>query len=86
MVRLLDASALEIFPAKNGWTSDTWQATDSESRASLAHDLVAKAMQYADSKHCEVLKAFVPAVQPYVDVYKRSGFQPVRRSLRIGGT
>jgi GNAT superfamily N-acetyltransferase len=30
------------------------------------------------------LKAFVPAVQPYVDVYKRSGFEPVRRSLRIG--
>jgi GNAT superfamily N-acetyltransferase len=31
-----------------------------------------------------MLKAFVPAVQPYVDVYKKSGFEPVRRSLRIG--
>jgi hypothetical protein len=43
-----------------------------------------KAVQYADSKHCEVLKAFVPAVQPYVDVYKQSSFEPVGRSLRIG--
>jgi hypothetical protein len=57
---------------------------DSESRVSLAQNLVAKAVQYADSKHCKMLKAFVPAVQPYVDVYKKSGFEPVRRSLRIG--
>jgi GNAT superfamily N-acetyltransferase len=30
------------------------------------------------------LKAFVPAVQSYVDVYKQSSFEPVGRSLRIG--
>jgi GNAT superfamily N-acetyltransferase len=29
------------------------------------------------------VKAFTPAVQPYVDVYKEAGFEPIRRSLRI---
>jgi len=57
---------------------------DSESRPLVAEKLVAEAVRLADSIHCETLKAFVPAVQPYVDVYKRSGFEPVRRSLRIG--
>jgi GNAT superfamily N-acetyltransferase len=57
---------------------------DFESRSQIAQKLVAKAEQYADSCDCEMLKAFVPAVQPFVDVYKQSGFEPVRRSLRIG--
>ena len=57
---------------------------DSESRALVAEKLVAEAIRHADSIHCETLKAHVPAVQPYVDVYKRSSFEPVRRSLRIG--
>ena len=50
----------------------------------MAEKLVAEDVRFADSIHCETLKAFVPAVQPYVDVYKRSGFGPVRRTLWIG--
>ena len=30
------------------------------------------------------MSAFVPAIQPYVDVYKKASFEPVRRSIRIG--
>ena len=75
---------LRHFPHKK-WLDIRYLAVrDSESRALVAEKLVAKAIRHADSTHCETLKAHVPAVQPYVDVYKRSGFEPVRRSLRIG--
>ena len=77
---------LRNFPREK-WLDIRYLAvTNSESRVLLAQTLVTKAVQYADSNHAETLKAFVPAVQPYVDVYNRSGFVPVRRSLRIGGT
>src|SRR2546428_3068164 len=49
--------------------------TSSETRRKTVH--------YAESNHAEYLTAFVPAVQPYVDVYKSAGFKPVRRSIRI---
>ena len=75
---------LRNFPREK-WLDIRYLAVrDSESRALVAEKLVAKAIRHADSIHCETLKAHVPAVQPYVDVYKRSGFEPVRRSLRIG--
>ena len=75
---------LRNFPREK-WLDIRYLAVrDSESRALMAEKLVAEAVRYADSIHCEILKAHVPAVQPYVDVYKRSGFEPVRRSLRIG--
>jgi N-acetylglutamate synthase-like GNAT family acetyltransferase len=75
---------LRNFPREK-WLDIRYLAvTNSESRVLLAQNLVAKAVQYADSKHCEVLKAFVPAAQPYVDVYKQSSLEPVRRSLCIG--
>jgi N-acetylglutamate synthase-like GNAT family acetyltransferase len=75
---------LRNFPREK-WLDVRYLAVrDSESRGLVAEKLVAEAIRHADSMHCETLKAFVPAVQPYVDVYKRSGFEPVRRSLRIG--
>src|SRR5438309_3182721 len=55
-----------------------------ESRIPLAQNLVSKARHYAESNHAESLSAFVPAIQPYVDVYKNAGFEPVRRSIMIG--
>jgi N-acetylglutamate synthase-like GNAT family acetyltransferase/GNAT superfamily N-acetyltransferase len=56
---------------------------NSELRVSVAQNLVARAALYAESIHAEHLTAFVPAIQPYVDVYKSVGFEPVRRSIRI---
>ncbi|MBO0888508.1 GNAT family N-acetyltransferase [Candidatus Bathyarchaeota archaeon] len=49
----------------------------------LAVDLLAKTSDYLDSKRPEFVKASTPAVQPYVDLYKRTGFVPARRSVRI---
>lgn len=49
----------------------------------LAIELISKTMDYVDSKRSEVVKASTPAVQPYVDLYKSSGFLPARRSVRI---
>jgi N-acetylglutamate synthase-like GNAT family acetyltransferase len=39
--------------------------------------------EYVEANDAEYVKASTPAVQPYVDVYKEAGFEPVRRSLRI---
>jgi GNAT superfamily N-acetyltransferase len=75
---------LRSFPREKWFDIRYLAVRDSDSKVLLAQNLVAKAVQCADSNHVEALKAFVPAVQPYVDVYKRSGFEPVRRSLRIG--
>ena len=81
---VLGCVGVRNFPRKR-WLDIRYLAVrDSESRSQIAQKLVAKAEQYAHSSNCEMLKAFVPAVQPYVDVYKRSGFEPIRRSLRIG--
>jgi predicted N-acetyltransferase YhbS len=75
---------LRNFPREK-WLDIRYLAVrDSELRVSLAQNLVASVVEHADSSRAETLKALVPAVQPYVDVYKRSGFEPVRRSLRIG--
>jgi N-acetylglutamate synthase-like GNAT family acetyltransferase len=54
-----------------------------ESRVPVAQKLVANAVQHGETNHAAYLTAFVPAVQPYVDVYKSAGFNPVRRSIRI---
>lgn len=40
-------------------------------------------MEYCVSRKPKLLKAVTLAIQPYVDTYKRFGFRPVRRILRI---
>jgi N-acetylglutamate synthase-like GNAT family acetyltransferase len=49
----------------------------------VAKRLVSRVVEYVEANAAEFVKAFTPAVQPYVDVYKEAGFEPVRRSLRI---
>jgi N-acetylglutamate synthase-like GNAT family acetyltransferase len=49
----------------------------------VAKQLVNRVAEYVEANAAEFVKAFTPAVQPYVDVYKEAGFEPVRRSLRI---
>ncbi len=74
---------LRNFPRK-GWADIRYLAVSSrDSREQLGQTLVSKVMDYARSNSIERLKAFVPMVQPYVDVYKKAGFVPARRSLRI---
>jgi N-acetylglutamate synthase-like GNAT family acetyltransferase len=48
-----------------------------------AKRLIKHVVEYVGANDAEYVKAFTPAVQPYVDFYKEAGFEPVRRSLRI---
>lgn len=45
--------------------------------------LVSKAIEIVQSEGYEYLKATTPAVQPYVDAYKKFNFIPVRRPLQL---
>jgi GNAT superfamily N-acetyltransferase len=42
------------------------------------------AIQFAASKGAERLKASTPAVQTYIDLYRKKGFEPARRQLQVG--
>jgi len=52
-------------------------------QTSIAETLLARAIVYVESKGPEYLRATTPAVQPYVDVYRKFGFKPLRRDFRI---
>jgi len=49
----------------------------------VVETLLARAMTYAESKGPEFLRATTPAVQPYMEVYRKFGFKPLRRDFRI---
>jgi len=49
----------------------------------VAESLLARAITYVESKGPEFLRATTPAVQPYVEVYRKFGFKPLRRDFRI---
>ncbi len=53
------------------------------SKTQVANKLLGRALEYAESKRSEYLRATTPAIQPYVDVYKTLGFKPIRRDFRI---
>src|SRR6267378_6921671 len=52
-------------------------------RASLVESLLAAAIAYVESKNPEFLRATTPAIQPYVEAYRKFGFKPLRRDFRI---
>jgi len=52
-------------------------------QTSIAENLLARAITYVESKEPEFLRATTPAVQPYVEVYRKFGFEPLRRDFRI---
>jgi GNAT superfamily N-acetyltransferase len=52
-------------------------------RASLVESLLARAIAYVESKKPEFLRATTPAIQPYVEAYRKFGFKPLRRDFRI---
>ena len=49
----------------------------------IVDGLIQAAVNYAFLKQPKLLKAVTPTIQPYVEAYRRYGFQPVRRILRI---
>jgi len=78
-----------------GWVATTRLPRDkwfvirylSTRRAMLEHavveTLLARAIKYVESKGPEFLRATTPAVQPYVEAYRKFGFKPLRRDFRI---
>ena len=56
---------------------------DAFSNLGTGEELIQKAIAYVEEREYEYLKATTPAIQPYVDLYKKFGFTPVRRSLRL---
>ncbi len=49
----------------------------------VVETLLARAITYVESKGPEYLRATTPAVQPYVEVYRKFVFKPLRRDFRI---
>ncbi len=52
-------------------------------QAETASILLSKTVEYTRSQDAGLVKASTHAVQPYVDVYKRGGFEPIRRIVRV---
>jgi GNAT superfamily N-acetyltransferase len=52
-------------------------------RASVVESLLARAIAYVESKKPEFLRSTTPAIQPYVEAYRKFGFKPLRRDFRI---
>lgn len=53
------------------------------SNLTIVNRLIEAALEYCNSKKPTLLKAVTLMIQPYVDAYKRFGFRPARRILRI---
>jgi len=53
------------------------------SRAAIVDNLIDVALKFSIFKRLKLAKAVTPTIQPYVYAYKRFGFKPVRRILRI---
>src|SRR5713226_6938415 len=52
-------------------------------RSKVVESLLDRAITYVESKGSEFLRATTPAIQPYVEVYRKYGFKPLRRDFRI---
>ena len=66
-----------------GWFEISKLAVRDATSEDIAKQLVKILLGNLDSKNPRFLKATTIAVQPYVDIYKSLGFEPVRRSVRI---
>ena len=49
----------------------------------IADDLLNKAIEFVESENAEYVRATTPAIQSYVETYRKYGFKPVRRDFRI---
>jgi GNAT superfamily N-acetyltransferase len=49
----------------------------------IAERLLAEVIAYVESKGPEFLRSTTPAVQSYVEAYRKFGFKPLRRDFRI---
>lgn len=69
---------------KNNWHVLRYlTARHANSRLEVVEKLLSKALEFTQTLKPEFLRATTPSIQPYVDIYKRSGFKPLRRDFRI---
>lgn len=66
-----------------GWFEIRNLAVRNPSETDTAERLIRQVVDYLEVNDAQFVKAISPSVQPYVDIYKEAGFEPVRRSLRI---
>ena len=75
--------AVTNLPRKNWLVIRYLAVRRAVSRIEAAKRLLRRAVEYAESKRFEYLRATTPAIQPYVDVYKTLSFKPIRRDFPI---
>ena len=71
------------FPRKDWYDLRYLAVKDARSNLEISDELVQKAVANVQARGYEYLKATTPSVQPYVDIYKKFQFAPVRRTLRL---
>ncbi|HEX9531821.1 MAG TPA: GNAT family N-acetyltransferase [bacterium] len=79
----LGCIAVVSLPRKNWYDLRYLAVRDAFSNLVISDELIQKAVANVEARGYEYLKATTPAVQPYVDLYKRFQFTPVRRTLRL---
>ena len=62
-----------------GWFGIRNLALRNTVEADTAKMLIKRFVEYVGANGAEYVKAFTPAVQPYVDFYKEAGLEPVER-------
>jgi GNAT superfamily N-acetyltransferase len=75
--------AVTNLPRKNWLVIRYLAAKRALSRVYAVEKLLSRALQHAETKKPEFLRATTPSIQPYVDVYKSFAFKPIRRDFRI---
>ena len=80
---LVGCVAVTNLPRKNWLVIRYLAAKRAISRAYAVEKLLSRALEHAETKKPEFLRATTPSSQPYVDVYKSFGFKPIRRDFRI---
>ncbi len=69
---------------RDGWFVFRYLAvTGTEKRTATAEALLPKALDCARWRKSKYVRATTPAIEPYVGIYKRFDFVPVRRDFRI---
>ena len=53
------------------------------SHPEIGDRLLSTAIEHVNSEKAEYVRATTPAIQPYVETYRKYGFKPVRRDFRI---
>lgn len=75
--------AIVSFPRKNWYDLRHLAIKDAFSNLQIGDQLVQKAVANVAARGYEYLSARTPSVQPYVEIYEKFHFTPVRRWLRL---